>query len=402
VSCDTAIVGAGPYGLAASAELRAAGVDHRVFGDPMSFWRERMPAGMLIRSPWAASSFTARGGGMTLDDFERTLPEPLPRPLPLERFVEYGAWFQRRAVPEVDRRSVLRVSRNGAGFHLTLEGGERLHARRVVVAAGIGPFARRPGAFDGLPPALVSHSTDHRGFAARRGTRVLVVGGGQSALESAALLHESGAEVELLVRAPAVHWLNRSARLHRLGPVSKLLYARQDIGPAGVSRLVAEPDVLRMLPRTLQERAGRRAIRPAGSDWLVPRLREVPITAGDEVASARAGDGKVVLTLRSGVTRIVDHVVLGTGFRVDVRRYGFLDPRLVAELRCVGGYPVLGRGFESSVPALHFLGAPAARSFGPLMRFVAGAEYATPRLARHVATRPRAARAPAGAALEAA
>ena len=44
-----AIVGAGPYGLATAAYLRAVGVTPSVFGDVMGAWR-RMPRGMLLRS----------------------------------------------------------------------------------------------------------------------------------------------------------------------------------------------------------------------------------------------------------------------------------------------------------------------------------------------------------------
>ena len=70
-ACDVAIIGAGPYGLATRAGLRSSGLDVRQFGPPMSFWRERMPEGMLIRSPWVATSFAAPGTGLNLDDYER-------------------------------------------------------------------------------------------------------------------------------------------------------------------------------------------------------------------------------------------------------------------------------------------------------------------------------------------
>jgi len=43
----------------------------------------------------------------------------------------------------------------------------------------------------------------------------------------------------------------------------------------------------------------------------------------------------------------------------------------------VDGFPVLNRGLESSIPGLHFLGKPAAWSFGPLLGFVSGAEFAS-------------------------
>jgi FAD-dependent urate hydroxylase len=80
----------------------------------------------------------------------------------------------------------------------------------------------------------------------------------------------------------------------------------------------------------------------------------------------------------------VDHVLLGTGYRVDVSKYDFLSPDLVHTIRRSNGYPRLDKGLETSVPGLHILGAPAAWSFGPLMQFVSGARYAAQSLTRHV------------------
>jgi hypothetical protein len=70
---------------------------------------------------------------------------------------------------------------------------------------------------------------------------------------------------------------------------------------------------------------------------------------------------------------------------VDVRRYPFLSPALKAALRVRDGYPDLQPGFESSVPGLHFLGTPAARSFGPICRFVVGSGYSGRSVARRIA-----------------
>lgn len=55
-------------------------------------------------------------------------------------------------------------------------------------------------------------------------------------------------------------------------------------------------------------------------------------------------------------------------------QYPFLSGGLLNHVRSVDGYPQLGFGLESSIPGLHFLGAPAAWSFGPLLRFVSGAD----------------------------
>ena len=382
--CDVAIIGAGPYGLAAKASLRSADLDVRIFGPPMSFWRERMPAGMLIRSPWVATSFTPVGTGLTLDDYEQSLGHALSRRLPLADFIQYGDWFTRRTSPDVDERRVRTVTTNGSGFRLQLVDGERLTAGRVVVAAGIERFVARPAVFERLPRELALHTTELTRPAALSGYRVAVIGGGQSALESAALLHEAGAAVNVLVRKPRVHWLLRSERLHRLGLVTTALYAPSDIGPAGLSRLLTFPDAFARIPRRSRERLDQRAIRAAGSGWLVPRLAEVPIETGVEVVSAARDRDRISLRLGSGETRVVDRVVLGTGFCPNLLRYPFLAPELVGGVRAVNGYPVLNRWFESSLPGLYFLGSIAAGTFGPLLRFVAGTPFAAPRLASHV------------------
>jgi hypothetical protein len=384
-ACDVAIVGAGPYGLSAAAHL--VGLDVRVFGRKMSFWREHMPRGMFLRSPRPASSLSSPAPSLKLEDYERENGAAVPGPVPLETFVAYGDWFQGRSVPRIDTREVRFIRRNGESFLLTLDDGEVLHARRVVVAAGIEPFAWRPPEFASLSPDRVSHSVDHADLSRFAGTEVCVVGAGQSAIESAALLHEAGANVKVVARASSVNWLLRSGLLHRLGPLRGLLYAPSDIGPAGVSWLVHLPGVFRRIPRRIQDPLAERSIRPAASAWLVPRVADVSLVLGRQVASAAESNGRVTLTLDDGTLLSPEHVLLATGYRVDIDRYAFLDPGLLSEVDRVAGFPKLGLGFESSVPGLHFLGAPAAWSYGPLFRFVAGAEYAAPELARSILAR---------------
>jgi cation diffusion facilitator CzcD-associated flavoprotein CzcO len=384
--CDVVILGAGPYGLAAGAHLRAVqGLDVRVFGEPMEFWKSHMPEGMLLRSPWAASHISDPATALTMDAFGDHLGVRIPTPIPLDRFVEYGLWFQRQAVPEVDRRRITRIERASQGFRVTLADGEQLQSRRVVIAAGIGSFARRPQPFEGLPPELVTHVSDQRDVRRFVGKRVAIIGAGQSALESAALIHEAGGEVEVIVRASDVHWLGWRARLQKLGPIAKLLYSPFDIGPAGVSRIVAVPDAVKYFPRSVQDAFRKRALRPAGARWLVDRFKGIPISRGRFVESAVPSGSRLHLRLNDGSSREVDHALLGTGYRVDVTQYPFLPSELSQGLAQVNGFPTLTAGFESSIPGLHFLGAPSSWNFGPLMFFVCGTDYAARRLARHIA-----------------
>jgi NADPH-dependent 2,4-dienoyl-CoA reductase/sulfur reductase-like enzyme len=393
---DVAVIGAGPYGLAAAAHLHAAdGLEIGVFGEPMSFWDKQMPRGMILRSPYVASNIADPERALTLDDYSEQTRRELPKPVTLEQFVDYGRWFRDQALPQpqLDRRNVIRLERPNGHFRLELSGGERVSAHRVVVAAGIMPFAFVPAPFRGLPTELVSHSSEQRELGLFRGRRVIVIGGGQSALESAALLHEAGAEVEVLVRADRIYFLRRARGiLHHLGPITTAMFAPAEVGPAGISRVVSAPDWYRRLPRALQDRWARRSLRPAGAAWLQPRLECVPITLSSEVVRADERVGGVDLLLADGSRRHADHVLLAAGYRVEISKYSFLPQSLLERIDRVGGYPRLRRGFESSLDRLYFLGAPSAWSYGPLMRFVAGTEFAAPTLTRAVLGRRRAPR----------
>jgi FAD-dependent urate hydroxylase len=397
---DVAIIGAGPYGLAAAAHLRRAGVAAHVIGQPMSFW-QKMPEGLLLRSNWTATCIAEYEGELSLDSFCAATGAGTGRPVPLDRFIDYGMWVQEQVVPDVDRRPVAALEAGPGGYRLTLADGAAISARRVVVAAGIEPFANRPALADGLPSELASHTGDHRDFRRFGGSRVLVVGGGQSALECAALLHESGAHAEVAVRQDHLNWLHGGRYQRMLGRYARLVYAPTDVGPLGLSRLVAVPDLFRRLPRRAQGRLSYRAIRPAGAAWLPPRLTEIPISLGRTVVSATAEGGALRITFADGDVQTVDHLLFGTGYRVDITRYPFLTAALTARIRRAGGYPLLGPGMESSVSGLHFLGAPAAWSFGPIMRFVSGSWYTGRALVRTIAGPARLAGAAEPAAMPA-
>src|SRR5499427_2654745 len=320
---NVAIIGAGPYGLTAAAHLRRAGVDVHVIGQPMSFWKG-MPAGLLLRSNWTATCIAEYQGELSLDSFCAATGTSFGLPVPLDRFIDYGMWVQQRVAPDVDRRLVQALEPGPGGFRLTLADGTAVSARRVVVAAGIDLFANRPVATAGLPPELASHTGDHQDFVRFRGARVLVVGGGQSALECAALLQESGALAEVAVRQDHLHWLHGGVYQRKLGRYARLVYAPTDVGPMGLSRLVAVPDLFRRLPRRAQDPLAYRAIRPAGAAWLPPRLTGVPIRLGRGMVSATARDGQLHITFADGDTQTVDHLLFGTGYRVDITRYPFL------------------------------------------------------------------------------
>jgi len=385
---EIAVIGAGPHGLGTAAHLREAGHEVRVIGDPMSFWLT-MPKGMWMRSRRNGSSIADVEGPLSMSGYTTATDAVVERHLSLATFIEYGMWFCEQVAPDVDNRHVEHLTRDDRGFVLTFHDGTRLHAQRVLVAAGIANFTRRPEMLRALPRDLASHVADHPDYEPFRGRRVAIVGGGQSALESAAIMHEHGVDVEVLARQPQVFWLHGDGLIDSLGRFAPLFYAPTDVGPIGISRLVATPDVFRHFPRKPYDVIAARAIRPAGASWLKPRMTEVPITAGTAVRSATPAGDTLDLQLTDGSRRTVDHLLFATGYKVDVKRYPFLDKQIAESVRCVDGYPVLRRGMESSVPRLHFLGAPAARSFGPVMRFVAGSWYTSKAVTRTVAAQQR-------------
>lgn len=382
--CLVTIIGAGPYGLSAAAYLRAAGVETRVFGQPMAFWENQMPAGMCLRSNLEASHIADPQHALTLDEYCRQNGNHISKPLPLDRFVDYGRWYQKKAVPHLDKRQVSRLEISVRGFTVALTDGEEFTSRCVVVATGISAFAYRPAEFSNIPSALASHTTEQKDLQKFKGQRVVVIGAGQSALESAALLKEAGIEAEVIARSSTLNWVGMHPRLHHLGILSKMLYSTRDVGPAGISRLVSMPHLFRRFPQGFQDRTAYRAVRPAGAGWLQPRIAGVPVTLGRNVISTAVSGSQLRLRLDDGTERLVDHALLATGFRVDVSLYPFLSQTLLDHLETVDGFPILNRGLESSILGLYFLGKPAVRSFGPLLAFVSGAEFASTELTRSI------------------
>jgi cation diffusion facilitator CzcD-associated flavoprotein CzcO len=382
-----------------AAHLRSAGIDTRSFGRPLSFWREHMPKGMRLRSPWIATHLADPEGRFSLDVFARQAGLEPQDQLPIERFVEYAEWFSRQAVPDLEQRKVVRVESAEPGFRLLLEDEDVVHARRVVVAMGLANQDFRPPQFTGFEPALVSHTCEHAGLDKWCGKRVAVVGRGQSACESAMLLRQAGSKVDLICRGE-VRWIGLApgaaerARDWRWR-LRELLQAPSAVGPFPWSWLNELPGIERRLPGSLRSSIAARSLRAAAARWVLAGLDGVEVKAGRAVRRvSRQGEG-VAIELDDGV-HSYDHVLLGTGYRIDIAKLGVLSPDLLGQVACRGGSPVLRAGFESSVAGLHFVGASAVESYGPLMRFIAGAGYAGRSVARAALARGRWARRASG------
>src|SRR5580692_9850358 len=112
---NTAIIGAGPYGLSVAAHLRRSGVPFRIFGRPMDSWRAHMPKGMSLKSDGFASNLSDPDDRFTMEKFcaERGIPYAHTGiPVKLDTFTEYGLAFQERVVPELEDKMVASIERS--------------------------------------------------------------------------------------------------------------------------------------------------------------------------------------------------------------------------------------------------------------------------------------------------
>jgi len=388
--CDVAIVGAGPYGLSLAAHLASHGVPFRIFGEPMQFWRANMPKGMHLKSDGFASNLFNPGTLFTLKQF--CTDEGLPYhdtavPVALDTFVNYGLAFQKQFVPNLEKKNVASVRRTATGFVLNLDDGEVVSARKVAVAAGINSFRQIPSSLAHLPSEFLTHSSEHHDLRSFEKRSVIVIGGGSSATDIAALLLEAGANVQLVARDNGIRFLS-GGDLRRRSLWERLRHPTSGIGPGWRSRFYADaPWLFRHLPERLRLLIVRRTLGPAGGWFMKERvIGRVPITFGARPESAEVKNNKVELTLKSsdGSERkvVTDHIIAATGYKVDVRRYEFLDPEILASLATVENTPILSATMESSVPGLYFVGVATANCFGPVMRFAFGARFAAPLLAR--------------------
>ncbi len=224
---DTAIIGGGMAGLALAAALKHLGVRVRIF--------DRSPEG--FEGPWATTArmetlrspkeLTGPALGFGALTFRAWFEAQFGLPawdaldkIPRLQWADYLRWYRR--VLGIDLRNQQRVvgvqpradGRVQIDIRDELNGGRcyQVMARHVVLATGRdglgGSWA--PAWSGDLPRERWAHSDQDWSAAALRGKRVVVIGGGASAMDSAATALEAGAaRVDLLIRRADLPRVNK-------------------------------------------------------------------------------------------------------------------------------------------------------------------------------------------------
>ena len=383
------IIGAGPNGLSISAHLSALGVGHLVVGRTNNTYRSLVPDGMLMKSEPYASTIASPDGTYSLAAFSAAHGlDYVDRvgPVTRDRFIEYVDWYAERLVPDVQDETVTEVTPVDGGFRVSFADAAPVTAGQVVVATGVIPYHYLPAQLAGLPDHLLTHTARHIALDDFKGRKVAVVGAGQSALETAALLHEAGADVQIIARAPQLSWNERNP-----DHVSTLGQVKRPVVPLCEGWRCAfwnTPAAFRVLPESYRIQKARTVLGPSGAWWLKDRVDGViDVLTGRGVKEAVAKGSGVRLVLHGPGQPVIDadHVIAGTGFRVGLERLPFLPEHLRAVIKTVNDHPAVSRSGETSVSGLYFAGAPTVVSIGPSARFVAGTFTLAAQLARSAA-----------------
>lgn len=379
---DVIVIGAGPYGLSVAANLLRAGLQVRVFGRTMDMWTEHMPEGMLLKSDGFASNF----GGLpfTLEKFcahsHRTY-QPVGYRLPLADMVAYGNAVQTRFVPDVTDARVTDINEHHSGLAVRLASGDEVFAKHVVCATGLMGLEYIPS-IQGMPAERISHSTHHRRLRDFAGQRVLVLGGGQSAFETAALLREQGATPRVLSRHMPTWFAPEGEGVPSL--MTRIRHPNFGLGPGWRTWLWSEGhQIFYYLPEHVRLAKAYGTFGPAGSGWLVDRVvGKIPIDIGTATSAEKTSNGVAVTFGEQTIE--VDHVIAATGFAPAIDKIPFLC-NLLPDIHCIApGIPALNRGYQTSVPGLHVVGVLSAPSWGPSMRFIYGTNFAAPQVTRSI------------------
>jgi cation diffusion facilitator CzcD-associated flavoprotein CzcO len=367
------IIGAGPFGLGMAACAQHLELDYLIVGEPMDLWKSNMPREMILRShiDWHLDPLETHSleHYLTTRGLSRESVEPLSR----DFYLEYADWFQSQKNIKAVREQVQDLDTKDGNFVAKLGNGETIVAKNVVMAIGFRYFKNIPAELQAmLPSGHYSHTCDLVEFEHLQNKRCLIIGGRQSAFEWAALLAESGAaEVHVAHRHPTPlfqdaewGWINDA-----------------------VSRFVDDPDWYRNLSgdEKLDVHAKFAEARIKLEPWLWPRIDKdnVKLWPQSQVTSCtERPDGKLDVVMDNGQSLVIDHVILATGYQVNMNQVPFIGGNIRAKLNLNNGYPALDNRLQSSIERLFITSLPAMQDFGPFFAFTVAVKVSAKIIAR--------------------
>ena len=356
------VIGAGPYAYSAAAHARSRGIATRIVGRPMSFWRDRMPADMYLRSgrDWTLDA----DGEHTFEAYfeDRGYAEDEHDPIPISVFLDHTDGFREQKGLDVEETLVESLARTDDGFVAAMTDGSTIAAEKVLAAPGIAHFVQLPEWYAEVPADRRSHTSELVTFDDLAGARVAIIGGRQSAYEWAALLCDHGA-----ARVDVIH-RHDTPRFEKVSWAFVNPYVEQTLAHRGWWRDL--PEERRQAIALEFWQVGRLTL----EHWLTPRLEPDVVRSRPQtqVTSVDATDpGVVRLALSDGDLLEVDHVVAASGYRADLAAVPYLAG-VIDAVSVTDGFPDLSPGFETTLPGLYVTGFAATRDFGPFYGFTKG------------------------------
>jgi len=383
------IVGAGPYGLSLASYLRSLNVKYRIFGAPMRPWMDNMPPGMVLKSRFNASDLYDPKHSFTIKDYYREngrIPNDM-NPIETETFVNYALQFQKRFVPDLCTDMVTHIEPNGKQYRVQTSGNENIIASAVIIAVGVYDFAYIPEQFNNLDKQFLTHSSQYGNVDHFKDKDVAVVGAGASAIDLAIALQNANARVSIVTRRKALsfHLPPETTFLSKLGQIR---YPSSPLGAGWRIMFCAHaPSMLYRLPFATKHKMATMYLGPSPGWSTKERAQKIETFLATKIVSLEAKGQQVHMIYERAqerLSKLVDHIIVATGYRPNINKLSFLESSIVKLVDNLQGIPILSSNFETSSPGLYAIGPIATSSFGPIMRFVYGADFTSRVLSKHL------------------
>jgi len=376
---DLIIIGAGPFGLSAASFSKFHQIDYLVIGKPMAFWKENIPANMYLRS--GSDWHLDPQGKYTIEAFLKTKnksPEDV-KPLPLTLFLDYATWFQEQQNINVLDKLIVKLDylEEDKKYLITLKDAKQIKAKNVLVAIGFKFFKKLPiYLIKKLPKGSFTHTCDVVKFEKFKNKSVLIIGGRQSAYEWAALIVEAGAKT--------VHISHR----HEAPKFAASNWAWID--PI-MDQMIDNPEWYKALKEKEQEEIARKFLSEDSlklEPWLLPRIDRENIKIwplSNVVKCDESNSGQYKVHLDTGRKLEVDHIILATGYKVDINKVPFLSSgNILHKLKINEGFPELDGHFQTNLPGLYMTSVIATKSFGRFFAYIASCRTSSNIIGNHI------------------